>query len=102
MRELARGELGVGGKAHYGGAYDRTRVRTRVNAGAWQGLQRQQKAHAILTPTLISFRKRVKKGGRGGSSRLGICTGQVEQQDQSIFFCRSWPNCGLVSSSWTS
>ena len=44
MRELGRGELGVGGKAHYGGAYDRTQVRTRVNAGAWQGLQRRLKA----------------------------------------------------------
>ena len=44
MAELARGELGVQGKARCGGAYDRMRVRTRVNAGAWQGLQRQQKA----------------------------------------------------------
>ena len=44
MRELGRGELGVGGKAHYGGAYDRTQVRTRVNPGAWQGLQRRLKA----------------------------------------------------------
>ena len=61
VAELGRGELGIEGKAHYGGAYDRMRVRTRVNAGAWQGLQRQQKAHAILTPTLNAFRKRVKK-----------------------------------------
>ena len=44
MPELGRGELGVGGKARYGGAYDRMRVRTRVNAGAWQGLQRRLKA----------------------------------------------------------
>ena len=44
VAELGRGELGVGGKAHYGGAYHRTQVRTRVNAGAWQGLQRRQKA----------------------------------------------------------
>ena len=44
MRELGRGELGVGGKAHYGGAYDRTQVHTRVNAGARQGLQRRLKA----------------------------------------------------------
>ena len=44
MAELGRGELGVGGKAHCGGAYDRTQVCTRVNARAWQGLQRRQKA----------------------------------------------------------
>ena len=44
MPELGRGELGVGGKAHYGGAHDRTRVRTRVDAGAWQGLRRRFKA----------------------------------------------------------
>ena len=62
------------------------RVRTRVNAGAWQGLQQKAHGHAILTPTLNSFRKRVKKGGRGGSSRFGIYTGHVEQQDQPIFF----------------
>ncbi len=43
MPELGRGELGVGGKAHYGGAYDRTQVRTRVNSRAWQGLQRRLK-----------------------------------------------------------
>ena len=44
MAELGRVELGVRGKAHYGGAYDRMRVRTRVNAGAWQGLQWRLKA----------------------------------------------------------
>ena len=33
------GELGVGGSARCAGAYDRTRVRTRVNARAWQGLR---------------------------------------------------------------
>ena len=38
------GELGVGGSARRGGAYDRTRVRTRVDAGAWQGLRRRFKA----------------------------------------------------------
>ena len=38
------GELGVGGSARCGGAYDRTRVRTRVDAGAWQGLRRRFKA----------------------------------------------------------
>ena len=38
------GELGVGGSARCGGAYDRTRVRTRVNARAWQGLRRRVKA----------------------------------------------------------
>jgi len=54
MPELARGELGVGGKAHYGGAYHRTQVRTRVNAGAWQGLQQKAHGHAILTPTFES------------------------------------------------
>ena len=54
-------KLRVGGEANYGGAYDRTQVRTRVIPGAWQGLQRQQKAHAILTPTLNAFRKRMKK-----------------------------------------
>ena len=37
-------ELGVRGSAHCGGAYDRTQVCTRVNARAWQGLQRRQKA----------------------------------------------------------
>ena len=46
VTELGRGELGVRGKAHYGGAYDRTQVRTRVNAGAWQGLQRRLKAQS--------------------------------------------------------
>ena len=45
VAELGRGELGVGGKAHYGGASDRTQVRTRVNARAWQGLQRRLKPH---------------------------------------------------------
>ena len=49
VAELGRGELGVGGKAHYGGAYDRTQVRTRVNARAWQGLQRRLKES---TPSL--------------------------------------------------
>ena len=44
MAELGRGELGVGAKARRGGAYNRMRVRTRVNAGAWQGLQRRLKA----------------------------------------------------------
>ena len=44
MSELGRGELGVGAKARRGGAYNRMRVRTRVNAGAWQGLQRRLKA----------------------------------------------------------
>ena len=38
------GELGVGGSARCEGAYNRTRVRTRVNAGAWQGLRRRFKA----------------------------------------------------------
>ena len=38
------GELGVGGSARCAGAYDRTRVRTRVNARAWQGLRRRFKA----------------------------------------------------------
>ena len=78
VAELGRGELGVEGKAHYGGAYDRMRVRTRVNAGAWQGLQRQQKAHAILTPTLNAFRKRVKKHCLSVAPHFGICTGQVD------------------------
>ena len=38
------GELDVGGSARCGGAYDRTRVRTRVNAREWQGLRRRFKA----------------------------------------------------------
>ena len=38
------GELGVGGSARCAGAYDRTRVRTRVDARAWQGLRRRFKA----------------------------------------------------------
>ena len=38
------GELGVEGSARCGGAHDRTRVRTRVNARAWQGLRRRFKA----------------------------------------------------------
>ena len=79
-------KLRVGGKANCGGEYGRMRGRTRVNSRAWQGLQQKAHGHAILTPTLNSFRKRVKKGGRGGSSRFGIYTGHVEQQDQPIFF----------------
>ena len=58
VAELGRGELGVEGKAHYGGAYDRMRVRTRVNAGAWQGLQRRLKAPSHrAAPALNAFRK---------------------------------------------
>ena len=38
------GELDIGGSARCGGAHDRTRVRTRVNARAWQGLRRRFKA----------------------------------------------------------
>ena len=50
VAELGRGELGVRGKAHYGGAYDRMRVRTRVNAGAWQGLQWRLKPPSPCSP----------------------------------------------------
>ena len=79
-------KLRVGGEASCGGAYDRMRGRTRVNAGAWQGLQQKAHGHAILTPTLNSFRKRVKKHGLSVARHFGIYTGQVEQQDQPIFF----------------
>ena len=85
------GELGVGGSARRGGAYDRTRVRTRVNARAWQGLRRRFKAPS---PSFES--------GATTFFNFGIGTGQVEEQEQPISFCRSWHDCGLGSSSWTS
>ena len=44
------GELDIGGSARCGGAYDRTRVRTRVDAGAWQGLQWRLKPPSPCSP----------------------------------------------------
>ena len=50
MAELGRGELGVEGKAHYGGAYDRMRVRTCVNAWGVAGAAvAAQTTFAMLT-----------------------------------------------------
>ena len=69
------GELGVGGSARCAGAYDRTRVRTRVNARAWQGLRRRLKAPS---PSFES--------GATTFFNFGIGTGQAKEQEQSIFF----------------
>ena len=59
------GELDIGGSARCGGAHDRTRVRTRVNARAWQGLRRRFKAPSP------SSRRTYTRGGIG--------TGQLEK-----------------------
>ena len=67
--------LGLGGSARCGGAYDRTRVRTRVDAGAWQGLRRRFKAPS---PSFES--------GATTFFNFGIGTGQAKEQEQPIFF----------------
>ena len=54
------GELGVGGSARCAGAYDRTRVRTRVNARAWQGLRRRFKAPCHRLAALNTQNPRVE------------------------------------------
>ena len=89
------GELGVGGSARCAGAYDRTRVRTRVNARAWQGLRRRFKAPCHR---LAALNTQESEGGSGTGWRLK--EGRVGRID--FFFAAPGQNNGLGSTSGTS
>ena len=76
------GELDIGGSARCGGAHDRTRVRTRVNARAWQGLRRRFKAprHPLKAFRKSSTRFRNRHGTAEESTpswRRTICSFSV-------------------------